>query len=59
MAVLVTCKNVEDPIKNKGTCSQDFPIITLWKFSFAMETRSASLSQRYSCLKVWMHTGMD
>ena len=40
MAVLVTCKNEEDPIKMEELeCSQDFPIITLWELSVAMETR--------------------
>ena len=37
MVVLVTCKNKEEQIKNKGVeWSQDF---TLWELSVAMETR--------------------
>ena len=40
MNVLVTCKYEEDLIKNKVLeCPQDFPIITLWELSVAMEIR--------------------
>ena len=39
--VLVTCKNEENPIKNKGArvATRFSPNITLWEISVAMETR--------------------
>ena len=40
MVALVSCKYKEEPIKNEeARLSQDFPIITLWELSVAMETR--------------------
>ena len=41
MVVLVTCKNKEDSIKKMEEleCAKDFPIISLWELSVAMETR--------------------
>ena len=41
MVVLLTCKNEEDPIKNKGdgALTRYTPIITLYELSVAMGTR--------------------
>ena len=41
MAVLVTCKYDEDPIRNEVAILRTTfsPIISLWELSFAMETR--------------------
>ena len=40
MIVLVTYKNKEEQMKMKDLeWAQDFPILTLWELSVAMETR--------------------
>ena len=38
MAVLITCKNREEPIKRSYGCHNNFPIITLWELSVAIDT---------------------
>ena len=41
MVVLVTCKNIEEPIKNEGArvVTRFSPIITQWELYVAMETK--------------------